>query len=94
MSSPSPAVEDPAAAAAPQHTTTEKTALTGKEGVCFIDVTTVEWMWEQPWHSFKQKSCSGTGFILGNGQIMTCSHVCKYAIDVRIRRHGCVVLYL
>ena len=66
----------------------EKTALTGKEGACFIDVTTVEWMWESPWKSFKQKSCSGTGFILDSGKIMTCSHVVKYAIDVRVRRHG------
>jgi len=81
----SPPVEDKAAAAAaaPPPPTAEKTALTGKEGVCYVDVTCVEWMWEQPWHSFKQKSCSGTGFILGNGKIMTCSHVVKYSIDVR-----------
>ena len=74
--------------AAPDAAPPLKTALSGKEGVCFIDVTTVEWMWESPWKSFKQKSCSGTGFILDSGKIMTCSHVVKYAIDVRVRRHG------
>lgn len=69
-------------------TSMEATALSGKGGVCLIEVTSVSWMTTLPWKSYSQKKSHGTGFVVENFKIMTCSHVVEDAIDLRVRRHG------
>lgn len=66
--------------------------LTGKEGVCRIEVARVEWMTTAPWQRTPQTKSSGTGFVIASDLapelILTNAHVVKSAVDIRIRKHG------
>ena len=64
------------------------TALTGKEGVCMIEVVSVEWLWQQPWQRCQQTRAAGSGFVIDGRRIITNAHVVKSAIDIRVRQHG------
>jgi len=63
-------------------------ALAGKEGVCLIEVATVQWMWEEPWQRSTQSRSTGSGFVISNRRILTNCHVVHSAIDIRVRLHG------
>jgi S1-C subfamily serine protease len=39
-------------------------ALRGKEGVCLLEVTYVEWLWQRPWQRCKQERSTGSGFVI------------------------------
>uniref|UniRef100_A0A7S4VNL1 Serine protease n=1 Tax=Ditylum brightwellii TaxID=49249 RepID=A0A7S4VNL1_9STRA len=68
--------------------------LTGKEGVCRIEVARVEWMTTTPWQRTPQTKSSGTGFIIAATQlanenlILTNAHVVRSSVDIRVRKHG------
>ena len=75
-------------------------ALKGKEGVCLLEVTYVEWLWQRPWQRCKQERCTGSGFVIDVSddqttksnnnyfRILTNAHVVASAIDIRVRLHG------
>jgi S1-C subfamily serine protease len=63
-------------------------ALQGKEGVCRIEVSRVDWIVEQPWQRAPQSKSSGTGFCISGNQILTNAHVVRAAVDIRVRQHG------
>lgn len=67
--------------------------LTGKEGVCRVEVARVEWLTVAPWQRTPQTKSSGTGFVIdarefNHNLILTNAHVVKSAVDIRIRKHG------
>ena len=62
--------------------------LTGKEGVCRIEVSRVEWMTTAPWQRTPQTKASGTGFVIEGQYLLTNAHVVKSAVDIRVRKHG------
>ena len=64
------------------------TALTGKTGVCRIEVARVEWITAQPWQRAPQSRSSGTGFVIEGRRLLTNAHVVKAAVDIRVRQHG------
>lgn len=77
----------------PKLTTTPGSFLTGKEGVCRVEVARVEWMTTAPWQRTPQTKSSGTGFVIASNLtppnlILTNAHVVKSAVDIRIRKHG------
>lgn len=63
-------------------------ALKGKEGVCCIEVSRVDWIVEQPWQRAPQSKSSGTGFVIDGERILTNAHVVRAAVDIRVRQHG------
>jgi len=63
-------------------------ALKGKEGVCRIEVSRVDWVVEQPWQRAPQSKSSGTGFVIEGERILTNAHVVRAAVDIRVRQHG------
>ena len=63
-------------------------ALKGKEGVCCIEVSRVDWIVEQPWQRAPQSKSSGTGFVIEGEYILTNAHVVRAAVDIRVRQHG------
>mmetsp|Transcript_25574 Transcript_25574/g.46162 ORF Transcript_25574/g.46162 Transcript_25574/m.46162 type:complete len:172 (+) Transcript_25574:129-644(+) len=63
-------------------------ALKGKEGVCCIEVSRVDWIVEQPWQRAPQTKSSGTGFVISGEGILTNAHVVRAAVDIRVRLHG------
>ena len=63
-------------------------ALQGKEGVCRIEVSRVDWIVEQPWQRAPQTKTSGTGFVISAQRILTNAHVVRAAVDIRVRLHG------
>lgn len=63
-------------------------ALTGKEGVCRIEVARVDWMVTQPWQRAPQSKSSGTGFVIEGERLLTNAHVVRSATDIRVRQHG------
>lgn len=63
-------------------------ALKGKEGVCRIEVSRVDWIVEQPWQRAPQSKSSGTGFVIEGERILTNAHVVRAAVDIRVRQHG------
>ena len=67
---------------------TTKSFLTGKEGVCRIEVARVEWMTTAPWQRTQQSRATGTGFCIWGRQLLTNAHVVKSAVDIRVRKHG------
>jgi len=62
--------------------------LTGKEGVCRIEVARVEWITTAPWQRTAQTKGSGTGFCIKGNLLLTNAHVVKSAVDIRVRKHG------
>ncbi|CAB9496438.1 Putative protease Do-like 3, mitochondrial [Seminavis robusta] len=68
--------------------TTEISFLTGKEGVCRIEVARVEWLTTAPWQRTTQTKSSGTGFCIRDELLLTNAHVVKSAVDIRVRKHG------
>jgi S1-C subfamily serine protease len=66
----------------------ETSALTGKEGVCRIEVARVDWMVTQPWQRAPQSKSSGTGFVIDGERLLTNAHVVRSAMDIRVRQHG------
>lgn len=66
----------------------ETSALTGKEGVCRIEVARVDWMVTQPWQRAPQSKSSGTGFVIEGERLLTNAHVVRSAMDIRVRQHG------
>lgn len=65
-----------------------ESALKGKEGVCRIEVSRVDWIVEQPWQRAPQSKSSGTGFVIEGDRILTNAHVVRAAVDIRVRQHG------
>lgn len=63
-------------------------ALKGKEGVCRIEVSRVDWIVEQPWQRAPQSKSSGTGFVIEGERILTNAHVVRAGVDIRVRQHG------
>jgi S1-C subfamily serine protease len=63
-------------------------ALSGKEGVCLIEVTSVEFVHQQPWQRCCQVKVMGTGFVIADQKILTNAHVVASGIDIRVRLHG------
>ena len=63
-------------------------ALNGKEGVCRIEVSRVDWIVEQPWQRSPQSKSSGTGFVIEGNRILTNAHVVCAAVGIRVRQHG------
>ena len=66
----------------------QRSALTGKEGVCRIEVAKVDWMVTQPWQRAPQSKSSGTGFVIEGERLLTNAHVVRSATDIRVRQHG------
>lgn len=66
----------------------ETSALTGKEGVCRIEVARVDWMVTQPWQRAPQSKSNGTGFVIEGERLLTNAHVVRSAVDIRVRQHG------
>ena len=62
--------------------------LTGKEGVCRIEVARVEWIHTAPWQRTAEHKASGTGFCIAGKLLLTNAHVVKSAVDIRVRKHG------
>eukprot|EP00527_Entomoneis_sp_CCMP2396_P001069 CAMPEP_0198147394 /NCGR_PEP_ID=MMETSP1443-20131203/35336_1 /TAXON_ID=186043 /ORGANISM="Entomoneis sp., Strain CCMP2396" /LENGTH=543 /DNA_ID=CAMNT_0043811709 /DNA_START=77 /DNA_END=1705 /DNA_ORIENTATION=- len=63
-------------------------SLQGKEGVCRIEVSRVEWLVLQPWQRTQQKKSTGSGFVIDGERLITNAHVVKSAVDIRVRPHG------
>ena len=73
----------------PSNNVTETaSALQGKEGVCRIEVSRVDWIVEQPWQRAPQTKTCGTGFVISGQRILTNAHVVRAAVDIRVRLHG------
>lgn len=62
--------------------------LTGKAGVCRIEVARVEWLTTAPWQRSPQTKATGTGFVIKDNLLLTNAHVVQSAIDIRVRQHG------
>lgn len=62
--------------------------LQGKEGVCRVEVSRVEWNVLQPWQRTPQSKSSGTAFVIQSGYLLTNAHVVRSATDIRVRPHG------
>ena len=65
-----------------------KSALSGKDGVCRIEVARIDWMVSQPWQRTPQSRSSGTGFVIEGDRLLTNAHVVRSAVDIRVRQHG------
>ena len=76
------------AAPPPSNPTETASALQGKEGVCRIEVSRVDWIVEQPWQRAPQTKSSGSGFVISGQRILTNAHVVRAAVDIRVRLHG------
>ena len=60
----------------------------GKEGVCRVEVSRVEWNILQPWQRTPQSKATGTAFVIQSGKLLTNAHVIRAATDIRVRPHG------
>mmetsp|Transcript_24501 Transcript_24501/g.67832 ORF Transcript_24501/g.67832 Transcript_24501/m.67832 type:complete len:528 (+) Transcript_24501:175-1758(+) len=63
-------------------------SLKGKEGVCRIEVSRVDWIVLQPWQRTQQTKATGSGFVIDGERILTNAHVVKAAVDIRVRPSG------
>jgi hypothetical protein len=71
-----------------QQQPTTVSALSGKEGVCRIEVARVTWHHVQPWQRLPQTKATGTGFVIEGERLLTNAHVVQSAVDIRVRPHG------
>ncbi len=62
--------------------------MTKENGVCRVEVATVEWDCLQPWQKSRQSKSSGTAFVIDDSRLITNAHVVRSAIDIRVRPHG------
>ena len=62
--------------------------MEGKNGVCRIEVSKVDWQVLQPWQRTSQKKSTGSGFVIDGERLITNAHVVKSAVDIRVRPHG------
>ena len=59
--------------------------MEGKNGVCRIEVSKVDWQVLQPWQRTSQKKSTGSGFVIDGERLITNAHVVKSAVDIRVR---------
>ena len=59
-----------------------------ERAIVFIEVTTQRGDWFSPWQRARTVRASGSGFIIGPGQVMTNAHIVSDAKQIIIRRNG------
>lgn len=81
-----PAFISPESRAAPRGVSSAEQEI--EAAIIFIEVTTQRGDWFTPWQRANITRASGSGFIIGPGQVMTNAHIVSDAKQIIVRRNG------